>query len=207
MKSINTLLAAFSLAAIVSPSSFAQEKDIGTPAPAKAAAPASATKPAATSQTSALIAETFDEGSLKALSPGDVRTLMRILSLPPEKLDSLRQSIDALAKMTPAEKQALRKKLETLRNGPLPPPRNRDNPLLRYWNTLSPEARKTETEKFQKMTREERRAYVGEVLKKFPPPPRQERQGPRAAPPHWGIPLPGQPQQTQTQSPVEPSRE
>jgi hypothetical protein len=190
MKPINTLFAAFSFAAILSPAGFVQAADApasasvpNAPAVVAAAEAAAATTP---TPTAALNADTFDEGSLKALSPGDVRTLMRIINLPPEKLDSLRQSIDALAKMTPEEKQALRKKLETLRNAP-PPPNVRhrgENPLVRYWNTLPPEKRKEETAKFQKMTREERRVYVSEVLKKLPPPP--PREGSRNPPPRRG---------------------
>ncbi|MDR0535076.1 MAG: hypothetical protein LBG65_01765 [Puniceicoccales bacterium] len=111
--------------------------------------------------------------ALRALSPGEVRALLRIISLQPEKLVSLRGSIDALAKMSPEEKQALRKKLENLRSGDGERSlaefrRSRENPLLRYWHSLPPPIRAEEQARFQKMSPEERRAYVSKILKKSP---------------------------------------
>ncbi|MDR2429759.1 MAG: hypothetical protein LBD14_02475 [Puniceicoccales bacterium] len=118
-----------------------------------------------------------DVPPLTSLSREEVRTLIRIINLPPHKLATLRQSIEKLEKMPPEEKRALRKKLEEqLRNNPtgkIPPPtRVRDNPLSRYWRTLPPEKAREEQERFfQKMTREERHAYVTEITKKLPPRP------------------------------------
>ena len=128
---------------------------------------------------------------LIALSREEVRTLIRIINLPPHKLATLRQSIEKLEKMPPEEKRVLRKKLEEqLRNNPtgkIPPPvRARDNPLSRYWRTLPPEKAREEQERFfQKMTREERHAYVAEITKKLPPrpPPPSTERGERGQPP------------------------
>ena len=116
-------------------------------------------------------------GDLRGLSREEIRTLIRIVNMPPEKLSSLRQSLEHLEKMTPEERQQLRKKLEALRNSPtLPPPQA--NPLLHYWASLPPEKARTEKERFRSMTREERRAYVAEAIKKLPPPPSSQAQRP-----------------------------
>ncbi|MDR1497007.1 MAG: hypothetical protein LBS59_01145 [Puniceicoccales bacterium] len=131
------------------------------------------------------------DDTLNTLSTDEVRTLIRIVNLPQDKLESLRQSIDILAKMTPEEKQSLRKKLEQLRNAPpgaRPPPFRRDhNVVLRYWRLLPPEKSREEQTKFNKMTREERREYVREILKKFPHRPPRPPQS--AHPSHSSRPL------------------
>ncbi|MDR2512630.1 MAG: DUF3106 domain-containing protein [Puniceicoccales bacterium] len=110
------------------------------------------------------------KGDLKSLSRDEIRTLIRIVNMPPDRLASLRQSLEHLEKMTPEERQQLRKKLEALRSSPtLPPPQT--NPLLHYWASLPPEKALDEKERFRNMTREERRAYVAEAIKKLPTPP------------------------------------
>jgi hypothetical protein len=178
------------------PEAKAEPKTAPAPAPAPSGSPsAAADAPKAADQPAPPPALPITDDTLNALSPDEVRTLMRIVNLPQEKLESLRQSIDVLAKMTPEEKQRLRKKLELLRNSPPgnpPPGFRRNNPVLRYWRSLPPEKFREEQAKFNKMTREERRAYIDEIIKKAPRPhpPRQRPHPPPPPPPHEFAPPP-----------------
>ncbi|MDR2862872.1 MAG: hypothetical protein LBV54_03205 [Puniceicoccales bacterium] len=114
---------------------------------------------------------------LGALSREELRALIRIIDLPPEKLASLREAIIELEKMPLEKRRELGKKLKedlhtTRKPGePMRPESPRNNPLLRYWRSLPPEKAREEQNKFWKMTPEERRAYSVAIREKLPPPP------------------------------------
>jgi len=109
----NTILIALAaLLPAIPPAVHADTAAQTSPAPATSAAP-----PATPALTDA---------SLRALTRDEARTLSRIIRLSPAQLASLRQSIDALEKMTPAERQELARKLDAMRgsrNGAGAPPR------------------------------------------------------------------------------------
>lgn len=124
--------------------------------------------------------ESMNAATIKALSREELRTLVQLSSLSPEKLASLRRSIEHLEKMSPEEKAQLRKNLEELRSANdkdrekfVGEAREREgrannNILLRYWRSMPPEKAKEEQEKFKKMDVSARRTYVMEIREKMP---------------------------------------
>ncbi|MDR1818033.1 MAG: hypothetical protein LBR07_07710 [Puniceicoccales bacterium] len=92
---------------------------VATPAAGAAATPAAS---ASAASTTAAAAAPLNDASLRALSREEVRALARIIRFKPAQLASLRQSLEALEKMTPAEKQELLRKLEGMRGTGGPPP-------------------------------------------------------------------------------------
>ena len=108
----------------------------------------------------------------------EMRNLERFLMLPSKKLAEMRRTIETIEKMSPEERNAMRRRLEEYKKmnpnmrqrlkksmGDIPPESHRF--LRRHFFLLTPENRKAEHNKINKMTPEKRRAYYLEVIEQM----------------------------------------
>ena len=108
----------------------------------------------------------------------EMRNLERFLMLPQEKLAEMRRTIETIEKMSPEERDAMRRRIQEYREmhpnmrrhmkkslSDIPPGDHRI--LRRHFFLLTPEQRKAEHNKINKMTLEKRRAYYIEVIEQM----------------------------------------
>lgn len=127
----------------------------------------------------------------RTLPPGaELAALEHFLSLPPERLASIRQLIERVESMSPEEREALQAKIAEYRQLH---PRQRERMaqefnevpwqergLIRaWWQQLTPDEAEAERLKMRGMSRDERQAYRGEILSKA------KELGLQPAPPPW----------------------
>ena len=126
-----------------------------------------------------------------------IEMLRRLLDTPPEKLRLMRETIQRLEKMSPKDREDMRRRLKRFRE--LPKQRrsevfrkfhHKQNSLRSYWDSLPAKTREKEQLEFQRLLPHERKAFMDRVLGRserggkppFPPlgPPRN---APRHRPP------------------------
>lgn len=121
-----------------------------------------------------------------------IEMLRRLLDTPPEKLRFMRETIQRVEKMSPEDREEIRRRLKRFRE--LPQHRrnevfrkyhNKQNSLRKYWSGLPPQKREREMLEFQRLPPHERKAFVDRVLN------RSDRSKKPPVPlhgPHRGVP-------------------
>ncbi len=120
----------------------------------------------------------------------------RFLSLPPERLSEVRNSIELIQKMSPEEKERIKQQIGKFKRMPHVERKKmhdrwsavseeRRTKMRNHWLNMSEEDRRAEREKLRTMTHEERRWYFRETFgapEEMPPPP-----PPSAPPPLYSL--------------------
>jgi hypothetical protein len=100
-----------------------------------------------------------------------IEMLRRLLDTPPEKLRLMRETIQRLEKMSPKDREDMRRRLKRFRE--LPKQRrsevfrkfhHKQNSLRSYWDSLPAKTREKEQLEFQRLLPHERKAFMDRVL-------------------------------------------
>ena len=104
---------------------------------------------------------------------GEIEILRRLLDAPPEKLKIMKKTIERVESMTPEQKRNVSNRLKKLRESPphirhkeIGKLRFRRDKLNNYWQGLGVEERKSEMEKFFKLSALGREKYMTEITSK-----------------------------------------
>ena len=103
-----------------------------------------------------------------------IEMLRRLLESPPEKLRLMRETIQRVEKMTPEDREDMRRRLKRFRELPLKRRsevfrnfHHKQNSLRRYWDSLPPKKRDKELLEFQRLAPHERKAFVDRLSGRF----------------------------------------
>ena len=137
--------------------------------------------------------------------PGSLQIdmLRRLLDAPPEQLRYMRETIERIERMSPEQREDMRRRLHNFRD--LPQHRRsevfsdfhrRQDQLHRYWESLPPEKREREKRRLHNLPAHERKAFLDRTLGEFDrgrkppspssppgPPHRKSQRGRPSAPP------------------------